>query len=46
MEKSDYINCGERMIQGAFRIALKDICNSHGIVPGDYVEVYIKKVKK
>ena len=36
------INCGERAIQKAFRIALSDICQAHGLKPGDRVEVEIK----
>ena len=39
----DIVNCGERKIQTLFRIALKDICERHGIQEGDAVEVFIRK---
>ncbi len=41
---SDLINCGERRVQVKNRIALADICETHGIEPGDIVEVFIKCV--
>lgn len=39
---SELINCGERNVQTLFRVALRDICERHGILIGDAVEVYIK----
>ena len=35
------INAGERNIQKGYRIALRDICETHGITEGDVVEVFI-----
>jgi len=34
------INCGERMIQKGFRIAIRDVCENHSIKEGDVVEVF------
>ena len=46
MMNEDLINCGERTVQILHRIALQDICRTHGIKPGDNVEVYIKKTER
>ncbi len=43
---SNYINCGERTIQGNGRIAFSDICKNNDIGKGDVIEVFIRKVKK
>lgn len=43
---SDIISVGERPIQNQYRVNVsKDLCEAHGISPGDRVEVWIKKVE-
>ena len=41
---NDMINCGQRRIQGNFRVAIMDVCKNNDIVVGDIVEIFIKKV--
>lgn len=40
------INCGERTVQKLHRVTIKDVCTTYGILEGDRVEVYIKKVER
>ena len=47
MMTEDLINCGERTIQAQHRIYIGNtFCKRHGIEVDDYVEVFIKLVKK
>ena len=42
----EMINCGERRIQTIGRISINDLMERHDMKEGDFVEVFIKKVKK
>lgn len=43
---STCINCGQRTVQGNYRIALGDICKNNEIEKGDVIEIFARKVEK